>query len=65
MTTKTSKPYWCCGTCKRPLAPVGKKGVRQMMDDHRQMCAPRAGFLIKQVEQLAAGSLVQARLSRG
>jgi len=52
MTTKTTKPYWCCGTCKRPLAPVGKKGVRQMMDDHRQMCAPRAGFLIKQVVQV-------------
>ncbi len=47
----TSKPWWVCSKCGRPVAKRQQRRVLEAIRDHMKDSCPGAGFSLRQVRQ--------------
>lgn len=52
---RKTEAWWVCVTCQQPLIKVGKRGIDELILEHRKTCHELAGCCIKQVEQRKGG----------
>lgn len=48
---RRTEAWWVCHACNRPVAKVGKKGVKQLTLEHNKEKGCSGGSRIQQVEQ--------------
>jgi hypothetical protein len=43
--------WWVCNHCGKPLIRIGKRGFMRLITEHRKVCDPTAGGIMKQLDQ--------------